>query len=446
MDKIYPEEHIQAIANAIRRKNGKSVNYLTSEMAGAIDQLVSYPEPTGTQTITENGIVDVKDKAYADVNVQASATLISKTIIANGEYDAEDDEADGYSDVTVNVPNSYSESDEGKVVSSGALVAQTSTTKTANGTYDTTENNEVVVNVPQPSGNINITDMQSTDVSAYATAQVVDSDLVAGNIKKDVDILGVVGTYEGSGGGSTLITKTITQNGIYNAEDDNADGFSSVTVNVSDGGSPKGFEVYAADFGGGSRANSGFFDNQYFACFIDDNMSSNNYTLNGVSTAFSIQAAGRAGSSGNNGLRATTRAVTDNPTPTVNNACIEKAGSEFTASHRDFGSYVSVVGGWVGYPTGGDVYEQAGNGTTNSITLNSAHDTLLIFVGASINGSAITSIDINGATYDVINLGTKYDSEYGSYTAIEIDNNSDTTIAVTFPVSCYNYVSIVGID
>lgn len=69
MDKIYPEEHIQAIANAIRRKNGRSVNYLTSEMAGAIDQLVSYPEPTGTQTITENGIVDVKDKAYADVNV-----------------------------------------------------------------------------------------------------------------------------------------------------------------------------------------------------------------------------------------------------------------------------------------------------------------------------------------------------------------------------------------
>lgn len=152
MDKIYPEEHIQAIANAIRRKNGKSVNYLTSEMAGAIDQLVSYPEPTGTQTITENGIVDVKDKAYADVNVQASATLISKTITANGEYDAEDDEADGYSDVAVNVPNSYAAADEGKVVSNGALVAQTSTTVTQNGTIDTTLNDEVVVNVPVGGG------------------------------------------------------------------------------------------------------------------------------------------------------------------------------------------------------------------------------------------------------------------------------------------------------
>lgn len=43
------------------------------------------------------------------------------------------------------------------------------------------------------------------------------------------------------GGGSntpapTLITKNITQNGTYNASDDNADGYSSVSVNVSGGG------------------------------------------------------------------------------------------------------------------------------------------------------------------------------------------------------------------
>lgn len=38
------------------------------------------------------------------------------------------------------------------------------------------------------------------------------------------------------GGGSTLITKTITTNGTYTAEDDNADGYSEVTVDVSGGG------------------------------------------------------------------------------------------------------------------------------------------------------------------------------------------------------------------
>lgn len=36
--------------------------------------------------------------------------------------------------------------------------------------------------------------------------------------------------------GGTLITKTITENGTYSAEDDDADGYSEVTVNVSGGG------------------------------------------------------------------------------------------------------------------------------------------------------------------------------------------------------------------
>ena len=74
-------------------------------------------------------------------------TLIEKNITANGEYSASDDSADGYSAVSVAVPNTYSASDEGKVVSSGALVSQTSTTATTNGTIDTTTNNSVTVNV-----------------------------------------------------------------------------------------------------------------------------------------------------------------------------------------------------------------------------------------------------------------------------------------------------------
>lgn len=40
-----------------------------------------------------------------------------------------------------------------------------------------------------------------------------------------------------SGGSATLITKTITENGTYNASSDSADGYSSVTVNVSGGSS-----------------------------------------------------------------------------------------------------------------------------------------------------------------------------------------------------------------
>jgi len=36
----------------------------------------------------------------------------------------------------------------------------------------------------------------------------------------------------GGGGSSVLVTKTVTANGVYSASDDNADGYSGVTVNV----------------------------------------------------------------------------------------------------------------------------------------------------------------------------------------------------------------------
>lgn len=47
-------------------------------------------------------------------------------------------------------------------------------------------------------------------------------------------LLAVSGLLSGNsgGGGSTLITKTITENGTYAASSDNADGYSEVTVNV----------------------------------------------------------------------------------------------------------------------------------------------------------------------------------------------------------------------
>ena len=71
----------------------------------------------------------------------------TKSITANGTYNADDDNMSGYSSVAVTVPNTYAAGDEGKVVSSGALVSQTSATYSTNDTYDTTLINEVVVNV-----------------------------------------------------------------------------------------------------------------------------------------------------------------------------------------------------------------------------------------------------------------------------------------------------------
>ena len=99
-----------------------------------------------TKTLETKGTWLEDDLTLVDVSGGGS-TLITKSISANGTYNASSDSADGYSQVTVAVPNSYSAGDEGKVVSNGALVAQTSDTVTTNDTYDTTLINSLTVNV-----------------------------------------------------------------------------------------------------------------------------------------------------------------------------------------------------------------------------------------------------------------------------------------------------------
>lgn len=77
-----------------------------------------------------------------------------KAITMNGSYAASVDNLLGYSTVSVNVPNSYTATDEGKVVSNGTLVSQTSATYTSNATYDTTLVDSVTVNVSGGGGEV----------------------------------------------------------------------------------------------------------------------------------------------------------------------------------------------------------------------------------------------------------------------------------------------------
>lgn len=129
-----------------------------------------------TPSVTNQaGYIAGGTKTGTAVTVSASELVSgTKSITANGT----NQDVVGYAAVDVAVPNSYSQSDEGKVVSSGALVAQTAhadvTPTTSDQTIDTTLNNSLKVKG--------------------------DADLIAGNIKKDVVLFGVTGSYEGSGG------------------------------------------------------------------------------------------------------------------------------------------------------------------------------------------------------------------------------------------------------
>lgn len=204
------------------------------------------------------------------------------------------------------------------------------------------------------------------------------------------------------------------------------------------GSNINGFELYGAGNRGGTQTFKGELNNNYLSCCFHDNMSSS-YTLNGVTKSFTKSEAGH----GNGVLYGTTIPVSDNTDEGLN--AILYDGSTVVTSHYDSGSYLSVVGGWIGYPSGGTIYENVSNGNTNTITLNSAHSKLLVFVGASAQGLSGTTININNNAYNVTNIGALYDLVYSLYAAIEIEENTDTTITVTFPASCYNYVSIIGL-
>lgn len=100
------------------------------------------------------------------------------------------------------------------------IAALFGSTATADKIPDAIDNiNAVASGITKPSGKKSITTTAETNVADYATAQISDANLVAGNIKKDVPILGVTGSYEGGGGSSDFSTAEVTFIGSSSIEE-----------------------------------------------------------------------------------------------------------------------------------------------------------------------------------------------------------------------------------
>lgn len=186
-----------------------------------------------------------------------STVLIDKTITANNTYNATDDNANGYSSVTVDVANSYTDSDEGKVVNNGALVVQTSTSATTNGIVDTTLNNSIDINVPNT---YTVNDNGKVVDNQELVAQTAYPDTVTTNNTYDTTnynsiTVDVANTYTNEDEGKVvnngeLVAQTayateITENDTYDTTL-----YNSITVNVPSGGGSSGTDVVFYDYDG----------------------------------------------------------------------------------------------------------------------------------------------------------------------------------------------------
>lgn len=213
---------------------------VTGTYEGAIinNQNKTVSSSTSSQTVTcDNGYTGL---GTVTVNPY---TLDSSTVDPSTSQIVVTSSVDGLSSVTVNAINAVGGSE----------------TITQNGSYtfdgpsfgaDYIDSLQIDVSVDASVNNQNKTVNPSTNsqsitadsgytglgtVTFNAVTSSIDPDIVPGNIKNGVEILGVIGTYEGGGSGCNLQTKQITATTTFPAviyPDPGYDGFSEIDIDI----------------------------------------------------------------------------------------------------------------------------------------------------------------------------------------------------------------------
>lgn len=159
-----------------------------------------------TKTLLTSGKWLTGNIVLTDVSGSGTGTLVTKSIAANGSYEASNDNADGYSSVSVNVPNGISITEVANTTGTTAVIVGTEvsgdssatlTTKTitVNGTYNASSDNadgysQVVVNVPTSGGgstpsatqhtiHLEFADETTTDILMYYDDSFISSTITS---------------------------------------------------------------------------------------------------------------------------------------------------------------------------------------------------------------------------------------------------------------------------
>lgn len=195
----------EVTSNGTLQTNGKYVD---------ADIVVKVPSPTLDGNATASNVLKGKT-FYSNSTTKQTGTMYNvgqeHGIINNTEH-PKYNIAEGYHDGT-----GYVEINASQIVDCVAEnILQGKTILQVQGT---------LVKGITPSGKKTITSTTETDVTNFATAQVVDDNLVASNIKKNVSILGITGTFEAtlptlnaptiSLSGSTLTITNPATNGSF---------------------------------------------------------------------------------------------------------------------------------------------------------------------------------------------------------------------------------------
>jgi hypothetical protein len=198
------ESSLNKIGDSIREKTNSTTLYSVSEMPDAIRSISTvipegYIKPEGVKDIAENGSYDVTTYAEVQVHVEERVPEQEKEleVVHNGTYTITPD-ADyvlNKAVVKVNVADIPAVLQEKEIepTKQEQIVAPDSGYEGMSKVIVKPIPSEYLI----PEGNLDITDTNEYDISAYATVQIKDDNLKPENIAEDAEVLGIKGTFKG---------------------------------------------------------------------------------------------------------------------------------------------------------------------------------------------------------------------------------------------------------